>query len=403
MRQRGRRARVRAVPLLAVVVDPHPMAVSAVAAADTLPWLLMALPAEHIADRFERSTVITISNLLRAAAILALALLIADHRISLALLIGLVLLNGCGRAMYYTAVQAMVPGLIDNRDLEQANGVLSGTEAGAEYLAGPIVGSWLFAVGQSLPFVVEGVTFVASCVPFARFRTKERAPEKVEEGTSASSSSMWEGVRLLFADHRLRVLLVLVASLALLQGMEGGVLVLLATQVWGVGEGAYGVFLAAGAVGTLVGSMVADGIVRRFGGGRTLITAALVSGLGYLIMATAHAWLLAGSAFMLVNLGIGTGSVVAISLRQRLTPDELMGHVGSAWRGIVWGATPVGALAAGGIAAVGGLKMPLVLAGLLQCAVGLVLARPLLRAIRETDRPRRAARRVASSSESSVT
>ena len=169
--------------------------------------------------------------------------------------------------------------------------------------------------------------------------------------------------------------------------METGVLVLLATTEWGVREGAYGVFIAAGAVGNLIGSLGANSLVRKFGSARTLIGAALISGVGYLIMALAQGWELAGPAFALVGFAVGVGSVVAISLRQRLTPDDLMGRVGGAWRGLVWGAAPVGALAAGTLASIGGLRLPLVLAGTLQCAVALLLARPLLRSLREGTRP----------------
>lgn len=82
-----------AVPLLAVFVNPHPLAVSAVAAADTLPWLLMALPAGAFADRFERGTVTALANILRAFVILMAALLILDHRMTLLLLILVVLAN----------------------------------------------------------------------------------------------------------------------------------------------------------------------------------------------------------------------------------------------------------------------------------------------------------------------
>jgi MFS family permease len=175
----------------------------------------------------------------------------------------------------------------------------------------------------------------------------------------------------------------MVGSLAGLQGMEGGLLVLLATKVWGIREGAYGILLAAGAAGILIGSLGANRMVRRFGNGHTLIGAALVSGVGYLVMAAANGWQLAGPAFAVVGLAIGAGSVVAISLRQRLTPPDLMGRVGGAWRGLVWGAAPVGALVAGSLASFAGLRLPLVLAGVLQCAVGVLLARPLLRSLRE--------------------
>ena len=100
-------------------------------------------------------------------------------------------------------------------------------------------------------------------------------------------------------------------------------------------------------------------------------------------MAAANSWTLAAPAYVVVGIAVGTGAVVANSLRQRVTPDEMMGRVGSAARGIVWGAGPVGALAAGIVATFAGLRAPLVLAGVLQCLVALLLARPLLRNIQE--------------------
>jgi MFS family permease len=369
-----------AVPLMAVVVDPRPLAVSSVVAADGLPWLLLALPAGAFADRLARGPLMAISNVARALAIAAGAFLILSNRMTLAILIVVVLINAGGRAMYYSAAQAIVPELVATDALEHANGVLSGTEAGAEQLAGPVVGTWLFAVSKAIPFFADAVVTVLSCIPLVGFRSKAPQPE-------GASTSAWEGARLLFADHRLRLLLLMVGSLAGLQGMEGGILVLLATTEWGVKEGAYGLFLAAGAAGTLVGSLGAIRLVRRFGNGRTLVGAALVSGIGYLVMAAAHAWELAGPAFAVVGLAIGAGSVVAISLRQRLTPPDLMGRVGGAWRGLVWGAAPVGALVAGILASIAGLRFPLVLAGVLQCSVGVLLARPLLRSLREGSSP----------------
>ncbi len=365
---------------MAVVVNPHPLAVSSVVAADSLPWLLLALPAGAFADRVERGPLMAISNVLRAIAIAIGAFLILDDRMTLAILILVVLINASGRAMYYSAMQAIVPELVRTDALEHANGLLTGTEAGTEHLAGPVVGTWLFSIAKSIPFFVDAVVTVLSSIPLFGFRSKAPQPE-------GASTSAWEGVRLLFADRRLRVLLIMVGTLAGLQGMEGGILVLLATTDWGVREGAYGLFLAVGAAGSLIGSVSANRLVQRFSSARTLIGAALVSGVGYLIMALAHGWQLAAPAFALVCFAIGVGSVVAISLRQRLTPPDLMGRVGGAWRGLVWGAAPVGALIAGSLAALASLRVPLVLAGILQCLVAALAARPLIHSLRQEPSP----------------
>jgi MFS family permease len=365
-----------AVPLLALSVDPHPIAVSSVIAADFLPWLIVALPAGHFADRFDRGSISALANALRAAVIVMAVLLIVSHRMSLLLLIAVVLVNATGRAIYYSSAQAMIPDVVVTESLESANGVLTSTEFGTEGLAGPAIGSWLYSLGAALPFVADAVSLLLSCLPFSKLRSSDHEPP-------GAPGRMSEGVRLLFADRRLALLVMMVATLAGLQGMEAGVLVLLATTEWGVRQSAFGLFIAVGAVGSLVGSLTTKNLVSRFGSARTLIAVALCSGVGYLFMASARSWLLAAPAYVLVGAAVGVGSVVATTLRQRLTPPEVMGRVGSAWRGIVWGVTPVGALAAGALATVGGIRLPLVLAGLLQCAVALALARPLLRSIHE--------------------
>jgi MFS family permease len=369
-----------AVPLLALLVNPHPVAVSAVAACDSIPWLLMALPAGAFADRFERGPLMALCNVLRAVAILTAALLILDGEMRLWILIVIVLVNSAGRAVYYSSYQAIVPTLVGPDALEHANGLLTGTEAATEHLAGPVVGTSLFAATASLPFFADAITMIMSSLPLVPLR------EKVRE-LPQSAVSMGAGIKLLFADRRLRVLVLVVSLLAGLQGMETGILVLLATTLWGVRTGAFGVFLAVGAVGNLVGSVLTERFVGRFDSGPTLIGTAVISGLAYLVMSAAHGWQLAAPAYLVSGVAVAILSVAAISLRQRLTPKDLMGRVGSAWRGLVWGTAPVGALLAGVLASVGGLRLPLILAGVLQISVGVVFARPLLRSIREGAQP----------------
>ncbi len=75
-----------AVPLLAVYVNPHPLAVSSVVAADRIPWLLLALPAGAFADKFSRGPLMAITNVLRAASIAIGAFLILSGHITLATL-----------------------------------------------------------------------------------------------------------------------------------------------------------------------------------------------------------------------------------------------------------------------------------------------------------------------------
>ena len=178
-----------AVPLLAVVVNPHPFAVSAVIAADDLPWLLMALPAGHFADRFERRRVSAIANIVRACAMVVAVALIATDQMSLGLLLAVVLVNSSGRAVYFSSFQAMVPGLVDSRDLEQANAVLYGTETGAQDFVGPVAGTTLFALAKILPFLSAAITLLASCIPFLGSRPKTQSTGRSAPRTPCGRAS----------------------------------------------------------------------------------------------------------------------------------------------------------------------------------------------------------------------
>ncbi len=362
-----------AVPLLAVAVDPRPLAVSAVIAADRIPWLLVALPAGSFADRFDRGRVMAAASAARAVLFGVVALLLVTHTIDLALLIIAVLANASGRAVYYSAVQAAVPEIVESGALDRANGRLTGTEAAAEHLGGPIVGAFAFAASRAVPFVMDAAAMAASVFPFTRVRSAAERP------VAAVSAPLLAGVRRLFADRRLRLLLGLLAGLAGLQGLVSGILVLVATKDWGVHTSAYGLFVAAGAAGNLPGALLADRFVRRVGSVPVLLVAGALAGLGYLLMAASHSWLPAGASFALTGFAVGVGSVVAITLRQRLAPPEMMGRIGAAWRGIVWGAAPAGSLVAGGLALLGGLRLPLLVAGGAQIVLALVLAVPLVR------------------------
>ncbi len=372
-----------AVPLLALFVDPHPIAVAAVAAADTFPWLVLALPAGALADRYERGRVMAVTNMGRALVLVTLALLVASHHINVPLLIALVFINGGARAVYYAGSQATVPELVEPGSFPHANGILSSTDAATEHLAGPILGTLAFAVTKALPFVADAIAVGVAGLSLLGFRTQR--PE-----TEPEHGSIFDGVRQLIKDRSLRLLVSLLAALASLQGLVMGVLVIIATVDWGVSKSLYGVFLAAGAAGNVPGALLAGRIANRIGNTPTLIASALVSGLAYLVMATARGWLLAGVAFGVVSFAVYAGGVVAISLRQRLSPQDLMGRVGSAWRGVVWGAFPIGSLI-GGALAVHGLRLPLIIAGVAQCVVAIALAGPLTRSLAASERAEAAA------------
>ena len=93
-------------------MNPHPLAVSSVVAADSLPWLLLALPAGAFADRFDgaRSWPSRTSSAPSPSSSARCSVL--NDRMNLFLLIVVVLINAAARAIYYSSLQAIVPELV---------------------------------------------------------------------------------------------------------------------------------------------------------------------------------------------------------------------------------------------------------------------------------------------------
>ena len=109
-----------------------------------------------------------------------------------------------------------------------------------------------------------------------------------------------------------------------------------------------------------------------------MILSTLSAGLGYLAIALFENVWVVGAVMIVVGFGFTLGNVVAITVRQTIVPDGMLGRVTSVYRLIAIGAAPVGALAGGFIARGFGLSAPFWVAGALMMLLALVTA-PLFR------------------------
>jgi MFS family permease len=100
-------------------------------------------------------------------------------------------------------------------------------------------------------------------------------------------------------------------------------------------------------VGSLVGALVAEWFEARLGRARSLLLNVLVMTAYAAVPAmTANVWLIM-AAFAAGGLTISVWNVVTVSLRQRITPDRLLGRLNSAYRLLAWSTMPLGAAAGG--------------------------------------------------------
>src|SRR5688500_12742795 len=248
--------RLAAFPLLAASLSSDPLAVGAVAAAGTLPWLLTGPVAGVLADRHGTRRLLPLADAGRALVLLALVGLIVAGQASVPVVAVAAFLLGVGETVRDVAAETVVPRLVPTALLERANGrLMAGTVIGNEFV-GPLAGGVLFAVGVALPFLVNGATTALAVLlvlwlPAALLTALTPAAGPVPAGRGVRA-----GLRWLACDRPLRTLALTVAAIALADSAWFAVFVLYAEQRLGLGPAGFGTLLAMGAGGGLAGALL---------------------------------------------------------------------------------------------------------------------------------------------------
>ena len=339
-----------ALPLAALRLTDSPTLVAGVTFAITLPWLVCALPAGALADRVDRRAAMLGANLVRCLSLTVLALVLASGAASIWALYAVALCVGVAETVYDTSAQSILPQVVRRRRLSAANGRLHAAELTAQEFVGPPLGGLLVALGVVTAFAAPAGLWLAALGVLVtvrgRYRVERAAPAPLR-------ADIAEGLRFLWGHRLLRTLAVMVGVSNFATSAVFAVLVLYAVgpdSALGLSEPGYGVLLTATAVGSLLGALGADRVERLLGRARslwlTVPTFALLVGVPAL---STNPYVVA-AGFLVGGAGIAVWNVVTVSLRQRTTPDALLGRVNSAYRLLAWGTMPLGA-AAGGILA----------------------------------------------------
>jgi MFS family permease len=110
--------------------------------AQTLPFLLMSIPAGLLADRMSRARLMAYAETLRVLALLGILALAALGGLNMSLLALLGFVGACGTVAYSVSAPALVPSLVPPTALPVANGRIELARTTA-FAAGPALGGAL--------------------------------------------------------------------------------------------------------------------------------------------------------------------------------------------------------------------------------------------------------------------
>lgn len=374
-----------AFPLLATTLTRSPALIAGVAIATRLPWLLVAMPAGALADRLDRRRLLATVEAARMVVLLALGLSIVTRHVDLVQLYAAAFLLGSFETCFVATTQAVLPTMVAGDELPKANGRLFAAQITGEQFIGPAIGGIVFAVAASLPFVADGVSFAASALLLALALPRRRPAATAAVQAPAPRRSLIreakEGITWLLGHPTLRLAAAMVSTFAFCSMMALAVLVVYGLRVLHLSGTAFGLFVAAGAIGNVVGGLVAHRVIAAVKTGPVLILAGLLAGCAYLVVGTTSTLGFAVGAFALEALAVGVGNVATLSLRQSLIPSELAGRVNAALRMCISGAAAAGGAVGGVLATALAVHAPFVVAGLIQLPAAVLIGLPLARVL----------------------
>ena len=214
-----------------------------------VPSLLLALPAGHVVDRYERRRIVLVAQVVVLVAIAVLAALTALGRIEEIGILAILFVIGIAMAFEFPAQRSMLPSLVPASVLPRAMATTSAGDQAAT-IVGPALGGLLYVAGPQVVYVVAAVLYAVSAV----LMTRLRRGTPVAPREAATWASVFAGV----AFIRRNPDLLGVISLDLFAVLLGGATALLpvfAHDVLHTGPVGLGLLRAAPAVGALAMSL----------------------------------------------------------------------------------------------------------------------------------------------------
>ena len=343
-------------PLLVASQSDNAILVSMAALLQRLPWLVFGLYAGAIADRLDRRLLVVVCDGLRAVVLAVLSVTIITGAVNIAVVLVAMFLMGLAEVFSDTATRALLPMLVDRDDLGIGNARLQTGFIAMNQLLGPALGAVLFAAGMALPFVTQTVCVALGVLLVSRIRT---APGVVTPpGERHLRRDIAEGIRWLMDHAAVRTLAVVMFTFNVTFGAAWSVMVLYATRHLGMSEAGYGLLATSAAIGGIVSTTGYGWLERHVSLAALMRTCLTLEVLLHLAFAVNTSPVAAIVLMFVFGAYAFVWNTVASAVRQRATPMEFQGRVGSAYSVGLYGGLVIGLALGGVIAHQWGLTAP---------------------------------------------
>jgi MFS family permease len=289
-----------------------------------IPLVLLTFVSGHMADRYNRKWIISISQITSGLSVLVLAWSTYEGWINKEILLLLSFIIGAAMSFSGPAQQSMLPNIIEKKDFPKAVAI-SSSFFEFSVIIGPSLGGIFYAINPEFVYVVIGgllliASFLIQTVTMLNNETKRSNTNRIKEAFAGLS----------FIKSRPAILGALSLDMfAVLLGGATALLPVYASEILKIGPLGLGVLRSAPSVGALLVSIYLAKHPLKKNVGRTMFKAVICFGLATIVFGISNSLIVSFLALFV----LGASDVVSVVIRQTFvqmeTPDELRGRVSS--------------------------------------------------------------------------
>jgi MFS family permease len=335
-----------ALPLLVLALTGSGLMMGIVGALSMLPDLFFGMIAGALADRSDRRRMMFLADLGRAAltALIPISVLLGGPTMAVILVVTAPM--SILRAFFLAGYTASVPILVGRSQLARANSIFEAVYSFG-YIIGPAFAGFLAAtIGPGMTLAIDAVSFALSSLTLAFLHRDLRAP--TDRPASSLVADIREGIEFIVHHPVLRPMILYWGLVSITTAPLVAALTVHVTRDLGQNATVLGLVLTAYGIGTVVGALLTARATRHavapFLLGGTLTTGVLLT----VVARVEQIPLLLGAA-SIAGIAQSVVLVTYLTARSNLSPDELLGRVGSTARTISLGLQPIGMLAGGAL------------------------------------------------------
>jgi len=351
-----------ALPFVAIeTLRAGPLEIALLRSLELVAALLVGFVAGAWVDRLRRRPVMIWADLGRAVLLGSIPVAAIGGWLSLPQVLLVAMLAEVLTTFFDVADRAYLPSIVERADLVRANGVLSATMSAVEFVAFGVAGFLVRLLTAPIAVAIDAVSFVVSALLLGAIRRPEPPPPPPAE-REPIVAEIRDGLSLVVRDPVLRGLAWGTMGLGAMWGVFGTIWLLFSTGELGLDAGVIGVIAALGGFGSLLGALLAERAVGRYGLGRLVVVSLVFAAIGNLLipLAPAGAPLLA-ILFLVGQQLVGDTAVTMfdvteVSMRQARVADRSLGRVNATVRVLMVLAQLVGTAAGALVAETAGLR-----------------------------------------------